>query len=194
MKALLLPRLREETLTRHESLERHLNLLRPDISLADYRSLLEAFYGFYSSWERRAFPLLDQDLLGFFDERRKTPLLERDLRFLGSNPAAIESCSCTLPRMDSLPAILGSLYVLEGATLGGQVLTRHFARHLNVFPGRGCSFFFSYGPEVGRYWRSFCEILNSHSSPENDTMIVQSAIQTFSCFESWLLQEALVPC
>jgi len=193
MRPLLLQRLKQETLIQHESLERHLNLLRPGISLADYRNLLEGFYGFYSSWERRAIPLLQEALPGFFDERRKTPLLERDLRFLGSNPAAIESCSA-LPSADSLSSLLGSLYVLEGATLGGQILTQHFARQLNVFPGRGCSFFFSYGPEVGRCWRSFCQILNSYSSPENDMVIVKSAIQTFSCLENWLRQEVALPC
>ena len=193
MKSLLLQRLKQETLAQHESLEQHLKLLRPEISLADYRNLLEGYYGFYSSWECRAIPLFQEALPGFFDERRKTPLLERDLRFLGSNPAAIASCSA-LPPADSLPSLLGSLYVLEGATLGGQILTQHFARHLNVFPGRGCSFFFSYGPEVGHRWRSFCRILSSYSSLENDMVIVQSAIQTFNCFENWLRQEVALPC
>ncbi len=177
----------------HENLERRLQLLRPDLELPEYRRLLEGFHGFYAPWERRAAPLLNQALPGFFLERRKVPLLEGDLRFLGSEPTALPECS-SLPAMDSLLPLLGSLYVLEGATLGGQILSRHFARQLNLSPDRGCAFFAGYGLDTGRRWRSFCELLTSYSLPDHDAVIVQSAICTFGCFESWLAQEALVLC
>jgi heme oxygenase (biliverdin-IX-beta and delta-forming) len=193
MRPPLLLQLKQETLSHHESLERHLQLLRPELNLEDYRILLESFYGFYAPWEQRAVLSLQQALPGFFDERRKTPLLERDLRFLGSDPAAIKECP-SLPATDSLLALLGSLYVLEGATLGGQILSRHFARQLNLCSEGGCSFFSSYGSAVGRRWRSFCELLASYSSPDNDTVIVQSAVQTFCCLGKWLGQEAAIPC
>lgn len=163
------------------------------MNLLDYRSLLERLYGFYAPWERRAAPFLDQALPGFFSDRRKAPLLEQDLRYLGSEPAVIRECP-NLPATDSLPPLLGSLYVLEGATLGGQILTRHFAQHFNFSRQQGCSFFASYGSETGRRWRAFCELLDSYSSADYNTVIVQSAIQTFDCFENWLGQEGPFVC
>lgn len=193
MKLPLLQRLKGETSGQHENLERCLQLLRPDMSLGEYRRLLEGFYGFYAPWERRAAPLLSQMLPGFFPERRKTPLLEEDLQFLGSEPAALAECP-DLPATDSLLPLLGSLYVLEGATLGGQILSRHFTRQFNLSPYQGCAFFTGYGSDTGRRWRSFCERLTSYSSPDNDVVIVQSAIDTFCCFQNWLAQEVSVPC
>lgn len=183
--------LKQETLGQHENLERRLQLLRPDMNLQEYRHLLERFHGFYAPWERRGAILLNQALPGFLSERRKTPLLERDLRFLGSEPSVLEECS-DLPATDSLLALLGSLYVLEGATLGGQILNRHFTQQFNLSPHQGCAFFASYGSDTGRYWRSFCELLTFYSSPDNDVMIVQSAIHTFGHFENWLAQEVSV--
>ncbi|MFL6464157.1 MAG: biliverdin-producing heme oxygenase, partial [Bryobacteraceae bacterium] len=176
-------RLKQETLGQHESLEQHLQLLRQEMSLQDYRNLLEKLYGFYASWEQRAAPFLDRVLPGFFSDRRKTPLLVRDLLYLGSEPAALRECP-NLPATDSLLPLLGSLYVLEGATLGGQILTRHFVRQFNLSSHQGCSFFAGYGVDTGCRWRDFCKLLISHSSPEHDTVIVQSAIQTFCCFGS----------
>lgn len=193
MRLPLLQQLKQETLSQHKRLERRLQLLRPEMSLEEYRTLLERFYGFYVPWEQRAVPFLDQALPCFYQDRRKTPLLEQDLRFLDSDLAAIEECA-SLPPTDSLPSLLGSLYVVEGATLGGQILSRHFARQFNVSREQGCSFFASYGSDTGSRWRSFCDLLDSYSSLENDTVIVQSAVQTFCCFETWLCQEVLRPC
>ena len=193
MKPSLLQQLKQETLPYHESLERQLPLFRPDLSWGEYRTLLESFYGFYAPWEQRAVPPLQRVWPGFFDGRRKTPLLERDLQFLGSDPALLRTCLC-LPGTDSLPALWGTLYVLEGATLGGQILTRHLTQHFSLSPEAGCSFFASYGAAVGDRWREFCHLLSSYSSPENDQAIVQAAIDTFSCFQAWLQQEVLLPC
>jgi heme oxygenase (biliverdin-IX-beta and delta-forming) len=188
----LLQQLKQKTFSQHERLEQYLQLLRPTVTLQDYRALLEGFYGFYLPWEGRAASLLHRELPGFFEGRRKTPLLERDLHVLQSNLSAIPRCP-SLPKTDSLLALLGSLYVLEGATLGGQILTRHFAQQLNLSPERGCSFFYSYGPAVGHQWRTFCDLLASHSSPDNNQLIVRSAVETFSCFGHWLRPEADCP-
>lgn len=187
MKHSLLQRLKQETLSAHEKLEEDLQLLRPDLSLSEYRVILESFYGFYAPWEQRAAPVLDRVLPSFFEERRKGPLLERDLKVLRSNVVSLPKCS-SLPETTSLLPLLGSLYVLEGATLGGQILTRHFTDHLHLSCEEGCSFFCSYGAAVGQRWRAFCELLLQNSSPENDPVIVHSAVETFRCLRDWLGQ------
>ncbi len=49
---------------------------------------------------------------------------------------------------------LGCLYVLEGATLGGQVISRHLAK-LGIGPENGGRFFNGYGARTGEMWKSF---------------------------------------
>ena len=54
---------------------------------------------------------------------------------------------------DSTHTCLGALYVLEGATLGGQVLRREMAQRLGVNADNGGAFLDVYGAETGRRWR-----------------------------------------
>ncbi len=181
----LLDRLRRETASLHQALEDGLALLRPEMRLEEYRSLLEGFYGFYAPWEASVENEIDGVIPHFRQERRKTPLLEHDLRFLASDLSAIPRCSA-LPDTDSLAGVLGSLYVLEGATLGGQILSRHFHKQFNLTPGRGCSFFSSYGDAVGQRWKDFCDHLARYSGPETDSSILRSAVDTFRLLGDWL--------
>lgn len=185
MRPPLLQQLKQATLGQHEQLEQHLQLLRPTMSLPEYRALLESLYGFYAPWEQCAAPFLHRVLPGFFEKRCKTPFLEKDLRVLRSNLAAIPQCP-SLPDTTSLLTLLGSLYVLEGATLGGQILTKHFVRQFHLSCEEGCSFFSSYGLAVGQRWRVFCDLLISYSSPDHNAVIVQSAVDTFRYLGQWL--------
>jgi heme oxygenase len=57
-----------------------------------------------------------------------------DLQALGCTPSLERLPMCAqLPVIDSSAACLGVLYVLEGATLGGQILRR---KSLRGWPGR----------------------------------------------------------
>lgn len=176
MRQPLLERLRRETSSLHQELEEGLDLLRPEMTLDEYRTVLEGFYGFYAPWEAKVAGEVDHLLPRFTEERRKTPLLEQDLQFLRSDLRAVPRCP-TLPDTTSVPALLGSLYVLEGATLGGQILSRHFFKQLQVSPARGCSFFSSYGEAVGQRWRAFCDRLALYSAPEMDAPVISSATE-----------------
>ena len=78
-------------------------------------------------------------------------------------------------------------YVLEGATLGGQVIGRHAAAH--GLDAAGLSFFRSYGADVGPMWRRFCEILEMHCrGAEAQSGAVFGALQAFEHLEAWILQ------
>ena len=48
-------------------------------------------------------------------------------------------------------------YVLEGSTLGSQLLAAHFERLLAVRPHEGGTFFSGYGAATGSMWRAFRE-------------------------------------
>lgn len=191
----ILKRLRHETSERHAGLEQSLTVMDPRLSRADYRALLEGFFGYYAPLESRlgASPVWAE--LSFdFAARRKVPRLEQDLLALGRTAAELaRSPRCTeLPELDTIPQVLGCLYVIEGATLGGQVITRHLLAHHALTPETGGAFFAGYGAETGARWRSFGTMLTAAAErfgPADE--IVASANRTFETLDRWLFPRAL---
>ena len=158
-------------------------------SLADYIAQLVAFFGFIAPWEERlatVLPATDPIRLG----RGKTAWLEADLEYFGYDAASRRE----LPRTTDLPAtssraeILGATYVLEGATLGGQIIARHLDAVLGLRDGDGCRFFRSYGERVGAQWQEFRAELLRASSPTDDPAIVEAARNTFALLHAWFSQ------
>jgi heme oxygenase len=182
----LLERLRTETRPAHDRIERAVDLESRTASRAAYRALLARFHGFHAAWEPRVEAALGDPI--FFRRRSKIGLLVRDLRALGMSDDEIDDLPVCDPLMP-LPgpaAALGAMYVVEGSTLGGTIIARHVERHLGLATDTGCSYFRSYGPEVGAMWRSFGAKLLSVSSAETDAAIVASANRTFEVMRIWL--------
>ncbi len=150
---------------------------------------MAAYYGFYQPLEQRLHVLalipagLDQSL------RIKLPVLRADLTALGLDETAIEALpTCqALPRIDSRAAALGVSYVLEGATLGGQILRRRVAEQLGLDACSGAAFLNVYGELTGRRWKDFLQYLDDRNLGETQTLEVTSAAKaTFTHFEHWL--------
>jgi len=181
----LLLRLKDETRDVHESLERDLDLLRPDLTLERYRGIVERLYGFYLPWENAIQPVLSERLPGFAEPRTKVPLLVDDLIYLGKKPGKLAICK-NLPVCVTWPSVLGALYVTESATLSGQIISRHLAQMLGLSARRGAAFFSSYGLQVGSMWQAFGATLQAHTPPAKEDLIISSARQTFLSLHQWL--------
>lgn len=180
---MLLDMLKRETRASHEQLER-LNPL--PCTRADYAAQLAGFYGFVAPWEERLAAALPEDD-PIRAGRAKAAWLEADLAYFGRDLAAIPRASGDqLPSTTSRPAILGAAYVLEGSTLGGQMISQHAERTLGLSEGRGYRFHRSYGPQVGTQWQAFRAELMRASSPETDASIVRAARDTFDLIHAWL--------
>ena len=182
--------LRVATEQAHRRLEaRHL-LGKHDFSRADYENILRASYGFYLPLEQRLTSFAAEIPHLHWHDRRKLPLLWRDLNHFGHDAAIIER----LPRCGRLPDIgsetdaLGCLYVLEGATLGGQVLLKRVRHQLNIDAARGAAFFAGYGERTGAMWRRFIDCLHFVKLPADIARACASAQSTFQTFEIWLDQ------
>ncbi len=123
-------------------------------------------------------------------ERRKTPRLASDLMALGAAPdtlAALPHCR-ELPDVASSARLLGCLYVIEGATLGGQIITRHLQTHLGLTPVCGASFFHGYGEQTGSHWKAFgARVRDFVQRSGGAGEVIAAANQTFVTFEAWLL-------
>jgi heme oxygenase len=170
--------------------------MEPGLTLEHYRRHLEALYGFYGPLEAMLAPHLSNLPELRASERRKLPLLARDLCALGHDAASLTRLagSSWLPPLPGVPEALGCCYVLEGATLGGQLIFRHLQRHFAGIPAGDFAFFRAYGEEVGPMWKAFGEVLNNASEAADslffDARVVQGAKDTFEAFERWLLHEA----
>lgn len=187
--SLLLQNLRAGTAQLHIALEKRLPFFSPSLDHAHYQRLVQAYYGFYQPLEQRL--KNSGNTPDDFDlaVRLKTPTLRSDLLALGLSDQAIDQLPLcdTLPATVSAPASLGVLYVLEGATLGGQILRREIAARLNLDADNGAAFLDIYGAATGRRWRDFTDYLaTSPFDASSRQAVVDAAQQTFACFERWL--------
>ena len=181
--------LRAGTAELHIALEKRLPFFSDTLDSNAFVRLMQAYYGFYRPLESAlrdsgAIPI-DFDLA----PRLKAQTLLSDLRALGLSVEAIARLPLcqALPVIDSSAACLGVMYVLEGATLGGQILRREIASRLSLGADNGAAFLDVYGAATGRRWRDFIEYLGSRplDASEREAVVV-AARTTFSCFERWL--------
>jgi heme oxygenase len=188
----LLVQLRQATRASHEAIEKHVDVLRPNVSSIEYRHLLGRFYGFYAPLELRMTQVAGLNAAcPDYAERRKTARLEQDLCALGLSVDAVARLPrCTeLPALDTVADALGCLYVTEGATLGGAIISRHVFTVLGVTAETGGAFFASYGDERGSMWKGLGEMLNTISEEPNKLAVIRSACATFRTFDIWLQDE-----
>lgn len=155
-------------------------------SLENYRSLLSRLREFYFPLEQEIFDKLPAEATEKFAQRRKSHLLERDLRALGD----IASRRCrALPALASFERRMGGLYVIEGATLGGQIIRKHLHRHFGEPVAGALSFYTGYGKHAAREWRAFGALLGSlfdraPRAAQDD--VIAGANATFIALEAWL--------
>jgi heme oxygenase len=184
----LLKHLRRETAGQHAALEAQLPLLDRSLTREAYGRLLGRFWGFYAPLEDRMLRSLQEHHLSFaYATRLKTPLLKTDLGYLGLWEPPLARCT-VLPSLDDVPGLLGCLYVIEGSTLGGQVITQRLAAHLALGVNRGGAFFSGYGTATAARWRECGVFLTETASPlDRDEAIVAGANAAFRTFAQWLI-------
>jgi heme oxygenase (biliverdin-IX-beta and delta-forming) len=182
----VLQRLRFETQSAHASIEESLALTDKKLSLGTYQQVLENFYGFYKPVECA---IAAANMPAWLDAsaRSKTAWLEADLQRLGlMGPSAVPLCS-DLPLLGTLAQRLGCQYVMEGATLGGMLISRHIRETLGVYPESGGSFFHGYGALTAAMWSDFRAGLLSFAAvaPHQQDEVVASAKATFKALQRW---------
>jgi len=181
---MILTKLKESTREQHVNLEGVVDVMNKMLTREDYQTLIEKFYRFYSAVE----PLVAANDLADsgidLAERTKTGLLEADLEVLGAlDKVQALPVLTDVPVLDTPAKAFGAMYVMEGATLGGQVITRHLKQHLGLTPENGGSFFNSYGHRVGPMWKDFGAAVTAFSEKTGtDDEIVGAAKETFDSF------------
>ncbi|MBC6989247.1 biliverdin-producing heme oxygenase [Hymenobacter sp. BT491] len=177
----ILQRLRSETHASHDALEQNefnQALTAGHISAEATRRFLAKLYGFLQPYEAQlslhTFPAAWE-----VEHRRRAHLILEDLQPTSELPLCPD-----MPPLRTWPQVLGAMYVLEGSTLGGQVITRQLAKAGIATR----TYFTGYGERTGPMWKSFCQLLTEAANEANQAEIVQSAILTFQKLHAWIDQ------
>ena len=183
----LLPILRQSTRAGHEALEAEVELQTCLQTPERWLGLLETFFRFFDPLESLIFaaPGLEE-ILPDAARRRKCDLLKDDIERLGGDTAKLVACR-HLPPVGTAAERLGVLYVMEGSTLGGQIIARMAADH-GFTREHGCAYFGAYGAEAGAMWKRFCARLEEYGAarPEDHQAVVEAAVATFTLFGQWI--------
>jgi heme oxygenase len=173
------------TLSSHQQLEKILiGQMRSIRSKQDYIRLLQLFYTFFGSLEQSINYYISPQNLPDYEKRRKTELLAEDITVLGGKINSLAGTG-NIPVITSYLHALGALYVIEGSTLGGKIISKMIAQQLGITDGKGLTFFLGYGDDTEDMWSSFKELLDKTNEEDQEVVIV-SANNTFIKFKEWI--------
>jgi len=184
--------LKSATQHEHDALDAALDLMNAGIGATTYRRHLEAFFGFYAPMERALLAVEGWSEHGIdLSARLKAESLRADLVTLGiDEPDALAMCQ-TLPLLPSLATAFGTLYVLEGASLGGQIISRHVEKQFGYTAAHGAQYFNGYGPRTGEMWMTFRRAVDAYGAePGPRDEMIAGALATFVAFRQWCAQRA----
>jgi len=182
-----LERMRAALRPHHGALERTVRLDGDAVTRADYVDFLATMLGFVEPCETRLFGAAG-DPPADLAARVKAPLLRSTLEAFGLPPGTIAALprATALPSLERWPDALGYLYVLEGSTLGGQVLLRHLGPRLGLSPAQ-VAYLRTYDQAVGSMWESFLAELERglSASADAERAILETARRTFITLDRW---------
>ena len=179
--------LRIETAQNHKTLESLMfvnEIMNNSLSTDQYKKLLTINYIIHQKLENTLANSLDStiaDQLGMKD-RLKLGALEQDLNYWNISTLTLPELSFELfiPEKN-IAEVLGALYVLEGATLGGNFIKRHLLANPNFKNHEdGLNYYGVYGEELSAKWKIFLSVLNEHVTEADYERCVNSANLTFN--------------
>ncbi len=183
---MILEKLRATTRQQHLQVEQSMTPLFQSIETQEhYAVLLRLFYGFYKPLQDLIDGYIDAGKLPDYSFRRKAEWILDDLDYLGDTDT-ISIVSRNLPYISSASAAMGALYVLEGSTLGGRIISQLIQEKLPGIDGRSLSFFQGYKTETGKKWTAFLEALHLYSGPAQSEELIRAANETFEKLGYWI--------
>jgi heme oxygenase len=148
--------LRTATRSAHHSIDHHpllAPLVRPDLSLQHYGCVLRSFLWLYTPLQDALARSIEQ-AGGGFELADRVGWLQADIAHLGLS-RDLPPAPWQPPAMDSAGKLVGALYVIEGSTLGGQVISRQISASLGLTAPHGARFFNGWGEQTEARWNTF---------------------------------------
>lgn len=179
--------IKEVTQTQHQQLEKALVAKMKAIrSMQGYVDLLKMFYGYFGGLEQQINRYINSSYLHDYDQRRKTNAMADDIIAL-QDSVPVTASGNDLPAINNSLQAFGALYVIEGSTLGGSIISKMMQQHLQFNGQKGLSFFNGYGEQTHQMWTGFKTALNAAVKNADDAKVVtQAANDTFAGFKNWM--------
>jgi heme oxygenase len=182
---MLQERLKIATKGNHDELEELMfvnEIMNKTFTREQYKTLLATNYIVHSAIESRLHEALDADLKTILevDTRYKLAALEQDLEEMEISKADLDALDFDFLKSQDFnnASSLGAMYVLEGATLGGNVIQKKLKAN-PAFENLSLNYYTVYAQNLMPNWLSFVKVLNT-SVPEADfAQAEESAVQLF---------------
>ena len=177
--------LKERTADLHECVESRLDLTDPALDAARLREVVTSLHGFWAGTEpgidRWAADDPDHAAALQWSRRRRTARLARDVEALGGRPGPV--APAVVDRPDTA-AVLGWLYVAEGSTLGGAVITRLLQR---LDPSLRLESFAPYDEGPGPMWKAYQATLEQWTGGDElrTERVVAAGVAAFGALATW---------
>jgi heme oxygenase (biliverdin-IX-beta and delta-forming) len=190
-----LQQLRSKTANSHQLIEQNSMsqaLMSQDVTMSQYADYLKSMYGFVYGFEKMVFPLLKSHELLQIEGRRKAHFIQDDLALLNHSAAQpYVDDELFKTHYQTALAALGGMYVLEGSTLGGQIINRHLSKVLGDSVAGKTTYLTAYAGQTGSMWKIFLQLLCEEGAISgNEDEIIDSAVNTFSLLNNCLSQHS----
>ncbi len=152
-----------------------------------YCTYLTRLYNFVKGFEQYVYPPLSPYFINIGD-RKKAHFIEEDLntqQCVIDKHTLLEEAFFKETYTDVYLAA-GALYVLEGSTLGGQIIIKHFQKHMPSAKVNA-AYFSGYQQRTGSMWKEFLQQLTAlPQSTQQEQQISTGAIITFKIIDGLL--------
>jgi len=158
--------LKQATQQNHDELEKLMyvqDIMNGSLTIDQYKRILLTNYIVHEHVEDQLHSGLSPQLANELElnKRAKLPALTADMREAGLSLSTAEHADVPAVSFVSDAEKLGALYVLEGATLGGNVIIKRLAVNQNLNnSGLGFHYYQVYGEQLIPYWKNFCAVIN----------------------------------
>ena len=143
--------------------------------------MLYIFYSYFGGLELIIQHHLALSRIPDYQQRRKANTLITDIDQLSGKIPALAPLHF-LPDISSHAQAMGALYVIEGSTLGGRIITQMITSQLAITDG--LAFFGAYAEETMAMWLRFLTVLNQEEEL-SDKQVIEAANETFLKFSEW---------
>ncbi len=180
--------LKQATQKQHDDLEQLMfvdKIMAGTLSVDEYRQIFITNYITHAQLENQLLNGLSEDLKTDLqaNNRHKLSALKKDLEELNIDFTGINSDKKDAVITKNNAAVLGAMYVLEGATLGGNVIVKKLKLNHNLQKLNLNFYYYQvYGSDLVTNWKQFCQVLNTKIAVSDYETSIQSALKTFDYF------------
>jgi len=172
--------LKQNTAEYHDAAEKLFNsekIFNKTFTLEDYKKIIHTNYLMLLHSENKIFGSLSgkySEKLQL-DDRKKLSLIEKDLESLSlENQAASHHLE-----FDNEHEALGAMYVIEGSTLGGNVIAKQLSK-TEGFDNVTFNFFGCYQENTGPMWKNFKKVLDTEVTEDHYKEVLSGAKKLYT--------------